>query len=80
MAGRVHQVENIGLSVERLVFEADGLGLDRDAALALDIHRIEHLLFHVARGHRSRLLDQPVGERRLAMVDVGDNREIADVI
>jgi len=24
-------------------------------------------------------LDQPVGQRRLAMVDMGDNREIADV-
>ena len=38
VAGRVHQVEDVGLAVLGLVFEADGLGLDGDAALALDVH------------------------------------------
>ena len=80
VAGRVHQVENVGLAVLGLVFEPDGLRLDGDAALALDVHGIEHLLDHVARRHRSGLLDQPVGERRLAVVDMGDDREIADIV
>ena len=80
MAGRVHQVEDVGLSVQRLVVEPDRLGLDGDATLTLDIHRIEHLLDHVARRHRSRLLDQAVGEGRLAVVDVRHDREIADVV
>ena len=31
-------------------------------------------------GHRPGLLDQPVGERRLAMVDMGDDGEVADVL
>jgi multidrug efflux pump subunit AcrA (membrane-fusion protein) len=39
VAGRVHQVEDIGLAVLGLVVEAHGLRLDGDAALALDIHR-----------------------------------------
>ena len=80
VAGRVHEVENVGLAVLGLVFEADGVGLDGDAALALDVHRIEHLLDHVAFRHGSGLLDQPVGERRLAMVDMGDDGEVADVV
>ena len=79
MAGRVHQVEDIGLAVLRLVFEAHRLGLDGDAALALDIHGIEHLLDHVALGQCAGLLDQPVGQGRFAMVDMGDDGEIADV-
>jgi hypothetical protein len=50
VAGRVHQVEDVGLAVLGLVFEAHRLRLDGDAALALDVHRIEHLLDHVALG------------------------------
>ena len=80
MAGRVHQVEDIVLAVLGPVFEAHRLRLDGDAALALDVHGIEHLLDHVARGERAGLLDQPVGERRLAVVDMGDDGEVADVV
>ena len=49
VAGRVHQVEDVGLAVVGLVVEPDGLRLDGDAALALDIHGIEHLLVHLPR-------------------------------
>jgi hypothetical protein len=49
MAGRVHQVQLIGLAVLGLVVEAHGLRLDGDAALLLDIHVVEHLLGHLAR-------------------------------
>src|SRR5262249_43596645 len=50
------------------------------AALALDVHGIEHLLDHLALGKPAGELDQPVGERRLAMVDMRHNREVADVV
>ena len=80
MAGRIHQIEDVVLAVLGLVVETHRLRLDGDAALALDIHRIEHLLDHVARGDRSGLLDQAVGERRFAVVDMGDDREIADIV
>ena len=79
MAGGVHQVELVGLAVVRRVLEAHGLGLDGDPALALDVHVIEHLLAHLALGEAAGGLDQPVGERLLAVVDVGDDREIADM-
>ena len=48
VAGRVHQVQLIGLPVLRAIIQANGLGLDRDAALALDVHRVEDLLLHLA--------------------------------
>ena len=80
MAGRIHQVQNIGLAILRRIFEAHGLGLDRDPALTLNIHGIEHLLDHVAGSERSRRLDQPIGKGRLAVVDMGDDGEIADVV
>ena len=52
--------------------------LDRDAALALEVHRVEHLRFHLARLQRAGQLEKAVGERRLAVIDVRDDREIAD--
>ena len=52
---------------------------DRDAALALEVHRVERLFLEIARLDGSRNLEQPIGERRLAVVDVRDDAEIADV-
>ena len=79
VAGRVHQVELVGLAVRGLPLEAHGLRLDGDPALLLDVHVVEHLACgHLALGQAAGGLDQPVGERRLAVVDVRDDREIAD--
>ena len=80
VARRVHQVELIGLAVLGAVVEAHGLRLDGDAALALDVHRVEDLLLHLPVGDVAAQLDEPVGERRLAMVDVSDDREVADQV
>ena len=78
MARRVHQVELVGLAVLGGVGQAHGLRLDGDAALALDIHGIQHLLAHLARGQAAAGLDQAVGQGRLAMIDMGDDGEVAD--
>ena len=49
VAGRVHQVELVGLAVLGGVVQAHGLGLDGDPAFALDVHVIKDLLAHLAR-------------------------------
>ncbi len=57
------------------------LGEDRDAALALLVHGV-----HDAIGHRralpesARLTQHGVDERRLAMVDVGDDGDVAEIV
>src|SRR6476620_11396396 len=81
MPRRVHQIEDVILAVFGVIIQPDGLRLAGDAALALDIHRIEHLFLarHFAIGQPARHLDQAVGQRRFAMVDMGDDGEIADV-
>ena len=78
VAGRVDQVQDPGLPVLALVVERDGAGLDRDAALLLDRVVVEDLLAHLAGGQRAGDLQDPVGKGRLPMVDVGDDREVAD--
>src|SRR4029079_19745128 len=41
---------------------------------------VEHLRFHLPIGEASAALDQSIGEGGLAVVDVGDDRKIADLI
>ena len=72
--GRVDQVQLVALP-----HHADGLRLDRDPALALEIHRVEQLLAHLAAGDGFGDLEDAVGQRRLAVVDVRDDREVADL-
>ena len=78
VAGGVDEVELVGFAVLGLVHHAHGVGLDGDAALALEVHVVQHLVVHLAHGERAGELQQAVGERRLAVVDVGDDGEIAD--
>ncbi len=80
MARRVDQVEVVDLAVAGGVLQRRGLGLDRDAALALDVHRVEHLRLHLAVAQAAAAVDQAVGQRRLAVVDVGNDGEVADVV
>ena len=40
----------------------------------------EHLLLHLARVEPAGELDQPVGQRRLAVVDMRDDGEVADIV
>ncbi len=78
--GRVDQVEQIGLPVPRAILKRRGLRLDRDAALALEIHGIEHLRFHFAVRESAAQLDETVGKRGLAVIDVRDDGKISNVL
>ena len=79
MAGRIHQVELVRFAVLGFVAEAHRLRLDRNPPFTLDIHAIEHLLAHVAQLHRPAILNQPIRQRRFAVVDVRNDGEIADM-
>ena len=74
VARRVHDVDAASRVLDR-----GGLRQDRDAALALQVVAVERPLGDhgtcVGRG----LLQQPIHERGLAMVDVGDDGDVADV-
>ena len=75
VAGGVDDVE-----LDPAVADRGVLGQDRDPLLALEVHRVEHPLGHVLVGAEgARLPQQGVHQRRLAVVDVGDDRDVADV-
>ena len=79
MARRIHQVQLISLAIGGCVVEADSLRLDGDPAFALNVHVIKHLFAHLTFGQPARELDQAVSQRGFAMVDMGNDAEIADV-
>ena len=79
MARRVDEIERVGFAVFGLIGQADGARLDGDAALALKIHIVKDLLGHFALLHRAAQLDEPVGQRGFAVVNVRDDGEIPDM-
>ena len=78
VARRINQIENVGFAISRLVFHPGGLELDRDAPLPFQLHVVQELLLHVARRHGSRVLQQTIGQGGFAVVDMGNDAEIAD--
>ena len=77
MAGGVDQVEHVLAAVGGGVGQPDRLGLDGDAALALQVHLVEVLGAHVALTHGMGEIEQSVGQGGLPMVDVGNDAEVA---
>ena len=75
VAGRVDDVE-----LDVAVADRGVLGEDRDALLALEVHRVHDALVDVLVGAEgARLPEHGVDERRLAVVDVGDDGDVAEV-
>src|SRR5207302_7420342 len=62
---------------EVVIVDGGTLREDRNAALALEVGVVERALFHpLVRAERAALMQQPVDQGRLAMVDVSDDRNI----
>ena len=79
VAGRVDDVDR-HVAVRPLVPHGRVLGEDRDALLALEVHRVHDPLVDVLVGaERPGLPQHLVDERRLAVVDVGHDGHVAEV-
>jgi hypothetical protein len=78
VTGGIDQVELVLDAVPGRVEHPDGVQLDRDATLALEVQGVQDLLAHLALLDGAGLLDEPVGQGGLPVVDVRDDAEIAD--
>ena len=75
MTWRVHDIDP-----RAFPFDACRFGQDRNPTLALKVVGIHRPLGHVlAFPERARLLQQLVHKRCLAMVDMGDDRDVTQV-
>ena len=80
MTRSVDEIDEPGFAVVIVPGEADRLSLDGDAAFPLEIHGIEDLATHFALVEAAADLDQTISQSRLSMIDVGDDRDISDVV
>ena len=78
VAGGIDHVQDVLDSIGGDEGQTNGLALDGDAPLALDIHPVEVLGPHLAGVNDARLLQHPIGQGGLSVVDVGDDAEIPD--
>ena len=80
VAGRVHEVQLVVVTVLRAVGHRDRVRLDRDAALLLEVHRVE-VLRRSSRACETVLVCSSSRSESVvfAVVDVGDDAEIAGV-
>ena len=75
----VDEIEQIVLAVRSMVRERDRITLDRDPPLAFDIHRVEDLIAKLALRHATTGLDQSIGQRRFAVINMGDNAKVPNM-
>ena len=80
MAGSVHEVKGVLLTILGNVLHGDRVRLDRDAPFALQIHGVQDLLLLVTVGYRVGDLQKTVGQGGLPMIDMGDDAEVADIL
>ena len=76
--GVARRVDDVDLHVATT--DSDVLRQDRDALLAFEVHRVEHALGDLLVGAEGPCLPQHgVDQRRLAVVDVGDDGHVTNV-
>ena len=77
--GVARRVDDVDLHA--LVGDGDVLGQDRDAALALQVVGVEDAVAdELAVAELAALAQQAVDQRRLAVVDVGDDGDVTNVV
>ena len=76
---RVDEVQDIVLAVVGGVVEPDGAGFYGDAVLALEVHVVEYLVFHLALVDCVAYLEQAVGQRGFPVVDMRGDGKVADL-
>ena len=76
VAGSIDDIDVIIFPLKRGVLGANG-----DSFFALEIHRIHHAFLNLLIGAKGTgLSQQSIDERRLAVIDVGDNGDVANFI
>ena len=80
MARGVDEVEFVFLAVFGFVGQSDGPGLDGDAPFPFQLHVVQQLVLHLPLVHGAGVFQNAVGQGGFAVVDMGDDTEIADMI
>ena len=77
-AARPEEVKKEIEDIIGMVIQPDSAGLDGDAALPLQFHRVEDLILHLAGFHGVAFFQQAVCQSGLAVVNMSNDRKIPD--
>ena len=80
MAGGVDQVKFVVLAIFGVIAQRHCMSLNGNAPLPLQVHIIENLLLHISLLHRTGQFQQSVRQSGLAVVNVGNDGKIANVL
>jgi len=80
MSGGVDEIELVDLAADGFERQGHALRFDGNPALAFQIHGIEHLRLHFAGIQAAALLNESVSQGRLAVIDMSNDREIANIL
>ena len=78
MTWRIDNIELVSIAIIRQILQGYTLGLDGDSSFSLNIHRVKDLVCHFTIGQSTTHLDKPISQRRLTMINMGDNGKISN--
>ncbi|MNG89132.1 hypothetical protein D3C79_479870 [compost metagenome] len=79
MSRGVDKVKVVNLPIIGFIVERYALRFDGNTTLTFQIHRIQHLCGHFTFGQAAADLDNTVRQRRLTVVNMGNDRKISYV-
>ena len=75
MSWSVNQVESVFFAI-LLIIHLNGMALDGDSPLPLNVHVIQSLLLQFSVGNGPRQVEKPIGQGAFTVVDVGNDAKI----
>jgi hypothetical protein len=79
MARGINEIKIIGNAILSLVIEHDALGLDGNSPFPFDIQGVKNLLLHFPVRQSTAQLNKAIRYGGFAMINMGNDREIAYV-
>ena len=76
---RIDQIQRVFFPFIRIL-HLDSVALDGDTPFAFQIHIVQHLVLHIAALDRLRVFQKAVGQRTLAVVDMGNDTKVSDIL
>jgi hypothetical protein len=80
MSWGINEVKGILLTITSLILHLNGVALDCDTLLTLEVHIVEHLSLHLTLVQGVSLLEESIGKGTLTVVDVCNDTEIANIL
>ena len=80
MSGSVNKVKKVFFPIFSAVWKTDSLAFDCNAAFPFNVHGVKELILKLTICHHITDLNKTIGKSGFAVVNMGNDAEITDVI